>query len=333
MWCGSSPPSTASAARPPAGEEIESGRDEATGLPVVSLYGDHRKPRPEDLKDLDALVFDLQDAGVRFYTYVSTLILALEAAAEAGIEFVVLDRPNPLGGERIEGPMSAPVIVVPASFLNLAPGPLVHGLTLGEMATLRQRAPRETGPPHGRPDGRLEAAHDLGRHRPALGATVAQPAQRRGRARLSRHGSSGSHQRLRGPGNGIALPAPRRALARLSLSPSPCRAFAWTQPQFTPRTAKYTDQECRGLSVHVTDPATAEPYRLGVTLLAVLSRQPGFEWRDDRDKGDALTRLVGTRRLVEDLKAGKTVEEILAAGAAAHDAWRRERQAALIYPE
>ncbi len=69
-----------------------------------------------------------------FYTYVSTLILALQAAGDAGIDFVVLDRPNPLGGERIEGPVSAPREVVPASFLNLAPGPLVHGLTLGEMA-------------------------------------------------------------------------------------------------------------------------------------------------------------------------------------------------------
>jgi uncharacterized protein YbbC (DUF1343 family) len=71
---------------------------------------------------------------VRFYTYVSTLILALQAAAVAGIDFVVLDRPNPLGGERIEGSVSAPRNVIPESFLNLAPVPLVHGLTLGEMA-------------------------------------------------------------------------------------------------------------------------------------------------------------------------------------------------------
>ena len=80
----------------------------------------------------------------------------------------------------------------------------------------------------------------------------------------------------------------------------------------------------------VADPATAEPYRLGITLLSILSRQPGFEWRD---KGDALTRLVGTRRLVEDLRAGKTMEEILAADAEDHETWRRERRAALIYPE
>jgi len=119
-----------------AGEAVASGKDAASGLPVVSLYGKHKKPQPADLEGLDTLIFDLQGAGVRFYTYVSTLIYCLEAAAEAGLEFVVLDRPNPLGGERVVGPLAAPRNVVPASFVNLAPGPLVHGLTLGEMARL-----------------------------------------------------------------------------------------------------------------------------------------------------------------------------------------------------
>jgi len=137
-----------------AGEHVADGRDAASGLPVVSLYGEHRKPSPADLAGLDALVFDLQGAGVRFYTYVSTLLLCLEAAAEADVEFVVLDRPNPLGGERVEGPVAAPRDVVPASFLppnflNLAPGPLVHGLTLGEMARYvnarRERPARQGG--------------------------------------------------------------------------------------------------------------------------------------------------------------------------------------------
>ena len=108
---------------------------------MVSLYGARTKPDAEDLRDLDALVIDLQDAGVRFYTYASTMILCLEAAAEAGIELVVLDRPNPLGGERIEGPLRGPT-AAPTSLVSLAPGPLVHGLTLGEMARLvNARAP------------------------------------------------------------------------------------------------------------------------------------------------------------------------------------------------
>src|SRR4051812_26575026 len=87
----------------PAGDTIESRMDERTGLPVHSLYGATRKPTPEMLKGLDAVVYDLQDTGCRSYTFISTMGVAMEACGEAGIEFIVLDRPNPLGGERIEG--------------------------------------------------------------------------------------------------------------------------------------------------------------------------------------------------------------------------------------
>src|SRR5881396_2744614 len=80
--------------------------DRRTRLPVHSLYGATRKPTPAMLKGLDALVYDLQDTGVRSYTFISTMGMAMEACAEAGIEFLVLDRPNPLGGERVEGPMT-----------------------------------------------------------------------------------------------------------------------------------------------------------------------------------------------------------------------------------
>jgi Protein of unknown function (DUF1343) len=104
--------------------------DPKSGLPVVSLYGAHARPTPDDLRGLDALVYDLQDAGVRFYTYVSTEIQSLEAAADAGVPFVVLDRPNPIGGNVIAGPVRQG----PATFVATAPGPLVYGLTDGEMA-------------------------------------------------------------------------------------------------------------------------------------------------------------------------------------------------------
>jgi uncharacterized protein YbbC (DUF1343 family) len=134
-----------------AGEEVEGGVDAASGLPVVSLYGARTKPSAEDLRGLDVLAVDLQDAGVRFYTYASTMLLCLEAAAEAGLEVVVLDRPNPLGGERVEGPERE--ASMPFSLVSVAPGPLVHGLTLGEMARIATReasssgaAPSESGP-------------------------------------------------------------------------------------------------------------------------------------------------------------------------------------------
>jgi uncharacterized protein YbbC (DUF1343 family) len=112
---------------------IESGHyeDEITGIPVHSLYSEVRHPTPEMLEGLDALLFDLQDVGVRVYTFVWTMALAMEACAEAGVRFVVLDRPNPIGGLRREGPLLRSGY---ESFVGLHPIPLRHGLTAGELA-------------------------------------------------------------------------------------------------------------------------------------------------------------------------------------------------------
>ena len=116
-----------------AGVQIEDRADSRKGLPVYSLYGKTRKPAPDTLKELDALVFDLQDIGSRSYTYISTMKLCLEACADAGIEFVVLDRPNPLGGERIEGPMLEKGF---ESFIGAFRVPYLHGMTMGELAQM-----------------------------------------------------------------------------------------------------------------------------------------------------------------------------------------------------
>jgi uncharacterized protein YbbC (DUF1343 family) len=116
-----------------AGVKVAGGVDPRTGLTIHSLYGSSRKPSPEMLKGLDALVFDLQDIGARSYTYISTMKLCLQACAEADIAFVVLDRPNPLGGERIEGPMVEKPF---ESFISLLNVPYVHGMTMGELARL-----------------------------------------------------------------------------------------------------------------------------------------------------------------------------------------------------
>lgn len=116
-----------------AGDKVSDSIDPMTRLPVHSLYGLQRKPSAAMLAGLDALVFDIQDIGVRSYTYLATLGLAMEAAAENGVEFVVLDRPNPLGGLRVEGPLPAEGRT---SFVAPYPIPYVHGLTVGELATL-----------------------------------------------------------------------------------------------------------------------------------------------------------------------------------------------------
>jgi uncharacterized protein YbbC (DUF1343 family) len=114
-------------------EHVPDGTDEATGRPVYSLYGIRTRPTTEQLAGLDTLVFDIQDIGVRFYTYISTLLHCMEAAAEQGLRFVVLDRPNPLGGLVTEGPIADADRL---DFIACHPIPVRHGLTVGELARL-----------------------------------------------------------------------------------------------------------------------------------------------------------------------------------------------------
>lgn len=115
-----------------AGEKVQNNKDKKTGLPVVSLYGSNKKPTKEQLQDIDILVYDIQDIGVRFYTYISTLCYVMEACAESGKELIVLDRPNP-NGFYVDGPVLKSEF---KSFLGLHPVPLVYGMTTAEYASM-----------------------------------------------------------------------------------------------------------------------------------------------------------------------------------------------------
>ncbi len=115
-----------------AGEHVKNGVDQKTGLPIISLYGSHKKPTAEDLKRVDVLIFDIQDVGLRFYTYISTLHYVMEACAENAIPLIVLDRPNP-NGHYIDGPILEPAH---RSFVGMDPVPVVHGMTIGEYAQM-----------------------------------------------------------------------------------------------------------------------------------------------------------------------------------------------------
>lgn len=115
-----------------AGEHIKDGMDSKTGLPIISLYGNNKKPKPEQLEDIDVLVFDIQDVGARFYTYISTLHYVMEACAELNISIIILDRPNP-NGHYVDGPILEPEF---QSFVGMHPIPVVHGMTIGEYAQM-----------------------------------------------------------------------------------------------------------------------------------------------------------------------------------------------------
>ena len=116
-----------------AGDKVASGVDGKTGIPVHSLYGATRKPTAEMLADIDVLCFDIQDVGARFYTYISTMAYAMESCREQNKLFVVFDRPNPIGGEAVEGPVLKQGL---QSFIGLYPIPIRHGMTVGELARL-----------------------------------------------------------------------------------------------------------------------------------------------------------------------------------------------------
>lgn len=118
-----------------AGEKVADGVDDRTGAPIYSLYGANRQPTAEQLEGLDALVFDIQDVGARFYTYISTMGLAMQSAAESDLPFIVLDRPNPLGGDYVSGFVREPE---QESFVGQYPIPIAHGMTVGELAQMIQ---------------------------------------------------------------------------------------------------------------------------------------------------------------------------------------------------
>ena len=118
--------------RADAGEHVKNYIDEKTGLPVISLYGSSKKPNLEDLKDVDIIVFDLQDVGVRFYTYISTMHYVMEACAESDVELLILDRPNP-NGYYVDGPILDTAF---SSFVGMHPIPIVHGMTIAEYAQM-----------------------------------------------------------------------------------------------------------------------------------------------------------------------------------------------------
>ncbi len=117
----------------PDGKVIADGKDLKTGLPVFSLYGKIRKPTPEMLKGVDIILFDIQDIGARFYTFISTMFYCIEAASENNIQILILDRPNPIGGLKVDGPLRDDSL---KSFVAIAPVPVMHGMTVGELAIM-----------------------------------------------------------------------------------------------------------------------------------------------------------------------------------------------------
>lgn len=298
-----------------AGEKVGSTVDPATGLTIHSLYGETRKPTPEMLADVDVLLFDLQDAGVRFYTYTWTMARCMEAAAEQGKRLIVLDRPNPIGGVQVEGGVVQPGL---ESFVGLYPVATRHGLTHGEIARwLNDRfqlgcdlvvVPMEgwrrsmwwdeTGLPFVPPS---PAANGLDMLTLYPGLCFLE-------------GTNLSE------GRGTALPfqvfgAPwldeTRTVAELSGLGLPGVLFRPTY--FTPCSSKHQGQFCRGVQVHVVDRQAVRPVALGAHVIAAVRRlHPGrFEWIH-WGRIRSLDRLSGSDRLYRAAEGELPLAEVLA---------------------
>jgi uncharacterized protein YbbC (DUF1343 family) len=316
-----------------AGERVPTARDAVTGLITHSLYGDHRKPTPAMLADLDVLVFDIQDIGSRSYTYISTLALAMEAAGEAGKRFVVLDRPNPLGGERVQGP---PLLPGYESFVSQLPVPYVHGLTIGELA-------------------RLMIARDWIKAKPAL-TVVAMEGWRRsmhwGETGLDWVATSPNVPRwttsfhypvtgilgeLRAVDIGVNTPrafevAAARGVdgARLADDLS---AMGFDGARFTPWTSP-ARPGFAGVEIALDPAAPTDLVGLAVALcLEVNARAGGEPWRESpAGTRDLFDKVWGAPSLSALLAAGATDRSALTAGwPSFHAAFRRERADALLY--
>jgi uncharacterized protein YbbC (DUF1343 family) len=330
---------------------VEEERDRRTGIPVSSLYGDSigsLTPTPPALAEIDVLLVDLQDIGSRYYTYVWTMALAMQAAAKAGVQVVVLDRPNPIGGVDIEG---GAVDAGYESFVGLGSIPVRHGLTIGEIARLVQAGLPWGGPRFAAPlDVDLEVVPVRGwRRRELFGATglpwvLPSPNMPTIDTAIVYPGLCLIEGTNVSEGRGSTRPfeiigAPfvdgYRLAERLGAHDLPGVRF---RPlSFRPTFHKHAGKSCGGVQLHVTDRMTFRPYRTGVALLRELWAlgDGSFAWRtepyefvSDRLAIDLLTGGDAVRLGIE---RGLPLEEIFATWLPAERAFAERRRPYLLY--
>ncbi|MBG9814129.1 hypothetical protein ABD68_22045 [Bacillus endophyticus] len=314
-----------------AGDKVDYYIDEKTGLPVYSLYGDTRKPTPEMLKNVDILVFDIQDVGARFYTYIYTMAYAMEAAKEQGIPFVVLDRPNPLGGEVVEGPVLEEKY---SSFVGKYPIPLRHGMTVGELAQLfnkefgigadltvvkmkkwkRSFDYDETNLPFVMPSPNM----------PTLETAFVYPGTGliEGTNVSEGRGTTKPFELLGAPFiNGTEL---SEKLNNLHLDGVKFRAAS-----FTPSFSKHSGQLSHGVQVYVTDREKYQSVETGLHIVKTIHDLYGEEFSFNKSGNFDL--LIGNRWVREELEKGTNVEDIIAKWQKDTKAFKKIRKQYLLY--
>ncbi|MCD6358130.1 MAG: DUF1343 domain-containing protein [Thermoproteales archaeon] len=319
----------------PAGARVEGYVDPRTGIPVYSLYGASHKPPASVMRKLDVVIYDIQDVGARFYTYISTLYYVLESAGEHGVRVLVLDRPNPITGSRVEGPVLEPGY---RSFVGIWPLPVRYGLTPGELAELFNEEAglgaelevvkmegwrrgmwfEDTGLPWVPPSPNM----------PTPNTAVVYP----GTCLLE--GTNVSE------GRGTAKPfellgAPWIDEYRLveELETLPVRGAAFRPATFIPWAGKYIGEVCRGVQVYVTDREELDPVKMGLLLVWAIRRtHPGklrFTESGGRYYFDLLIGCGEAREMVERGCEPEELLELCKRGLASFEEVRRRH---LLYP-
>jgi uncharacterized protein YbbC (DUF1343 family) len=309
-------------------EKFGSSKDPSTGLPVHSLYGDTRRPTEEMLTGIDALVFDVQDAGVRFYTYTTTMAYCMEEAAKHNIAFFVLDRPNPMGGEIVEGPMLDPD---KTSFVGYFPMPVRYALTIGELAQLFN-AENHIGA-----DLHVIAMKNWHRNyffeSTGIKWVPPSPNLRTIKGSIVYPGLEILQNAGISVGRGTQIPFEEFGAPWLNgddvtaaLNERHLPGLHFVAQPFIPIGGPYSGQRCGGVGIRITDRFTSRAMRTGLEIAVLLQKLYPKEF--DFDK---LLLLVGNADTIQQLQAGVTPEKIVASWAPSLATFDQVRRKYFLY--
>lgn len=317
-----------------AGDHVDDEVDAATGLPVVSLYGANRIPSAEQLSGVDAIVYDLQDAGARHYTYMSTLVNVMQACAPLHLPVVVLDRPNPITGLNAEGKILEAEYT---SFVGILPMPTRHGLTIGELALL---IAHDLNLPQPQVIGCEGWTRDLwwddtdlpfiypSPNLPTLDSLIAYTATCILEATTCSEGRGTTR-----PFELIGAPWVDADALAAELNSRELPGVTFRPTWFTPWISKHQGDLCGGVQLHVTERDTFRPVSTGVHVVHALDHLPDsrFEWTSGPALGMSHGRLYGSTELRTMIDAGKSAEAIIATWQPEMDAFIKRAGAFHLY--
>jgi len=309
-------------------DKVSSSKDPATGLPVYSLYDENRRPTDEMLEGIDALLFDIQDAGARFYTYTTTMGYCMEEAAKRRIAFFVLDRPNPVGGEIIEGPM---LDADKTGFVAYYPLPVRYGLTIGELAQLFNAENHINAELH------VIAMKNWRRNYffESTGVRWVPPSPnlRTMKGAIAYPGLEILQNAGLSVGRGTETPfeqfgAPwmdgEKVAAALNAAQLPGLKFV---PQsFVPVSGLYMGRRCNGVGIRIGDRAAVRAMRLGIQIAAVLGKMYPRDFQVEKTIA-----LLGNSETVQKLESGAAPAEIVASWQSALNEFEQTRRKYLLY--